>query len=232
MLAFAPMALVLLVTGLSIAGGVLATYAYDADPHPATRLFSGTLTGLLALALVGLGLGLVAGLGLTTVVIASVVVALPLGGLARSGVRARVLADVAVVREAVGGAMRHPTPRLAGATAGIAAVGVALWLIFDHVMVETAGGISTGFVNNLGDLPFHFSLITSFAYGANLPPHDPTYAGTALTYPFLADYLSAMLVVAGASLRASILLPNLLLASCVVGLMVRWTWSLTCNGIA
>jgi hypothetical protein len=121
MLAFAPMALVLL----------LATYTCDADPHPVRR-FSGTLTGLLALVLVGLGLGLVAGLGLATVAKATVVVALPLDGPARSGVRARVLANVAAVREAVAGAARHPTPRLVGAIAALSAVGIALWVIFDH----------------------------------------------------------------------------------------------------
>jgi hypothetical protein len=232
MLVFAPMALVLLVTGLSIAGGVLATYAYDADAYPVTRLFSGTLTGLLAFAVVGLGLGLLEGLDLATVFVAALLVALPLIGLARSSVRSRVLVDVAAVRAAVVRVARHPTPRLVGVVAGLCAVGIALWAVFDHVLIETAGGISTGYVNNLGDLPFHLSLITSFAYGANLPPQDPTYAGTALTYPFLADYLSAMLVVAGASLRESIFVPNLLLGSCLVGLMARWTWSLTRSRLA
>jgi len=232
MLAFAPMALALLVTGFSIAGGALATYSYDVDAPPVSRLFTGTLTGLLVFALVGLGLGLVGGLGPATVVIASVITALPLLGLVRATVRARVRSDVTSLWRALGVAARHRTPGLLACVAGAGAVGLALWLVFDHVVIENAAGISTGYVNNLGDLPFHFQVITSFAYGANLPPQDPTYAGTALTYPFLADYLSAMLVVAGASLRESIFVPNLLLAFCLVGVMVRWTFSLTRSRLA
>jgi hypothetical protein len=232
MLAFAPMALVLLVTGLAIAGGALATYSYDVDAPPVSRLFTGTLTGLLALALVGLGLGLIGGLGPATVVIASVITALPLVGLVRANVRARVRADATSMLRAVGVAARHPTPGLLACVVGAGAGGLALWLVFDRVVIENAAGIATGYVNNLGDLPFHFQVIASFAYGANLPPQDPTYAGTALTYPFLADYLSAMLVVAGASLRESIFVPNLLLGFCLVGVMVRWTLSLTRSRLA
>jgi len=232
MLAFAPMALALLVTGFAIAGGVLATYAYDVDAPPVSRLFTGTLTGLLAWALVGLGLGLAGGLGSATVVISSVVTALPLLGLVRASVRAHVGADMAAMRRALDAAAGHPTPGMLACVTGAGAVGVALWLVLDHVLIQNAGGISTGYVNNLGDLPFHLQVITSFAYGANFPPQDPTYAGTALTYPFLADYLSAMFVAAGASLRDALLLPNFLLGLSLVGVMVRWTHLLTRSRLA
>jgi hypothetical protein len=226
------MALVLLVIGVSIAGGALATYAYDRNAAPVARIVTGTLTGLLALALVGLGLGLVGGLGSITVVVASAVTGLPLLGLLRPDVRGRVRLDVDATWRALGAYARHPTPRLVACIAGIGAVGIALWTVFDHVVIEGPAGISTGYVNNLGDLPFHFQMIASFAYSANLPPQDPTYVGTALTYPFLADYLSAMLLVAGASLRESIFVPNLLLGACLVGLMARWTFALTRNRVA
>ena len=226
------MALMLLVTGFAIAGGVLATYWYDVDALPVSRLFTGALTGLLAFALIGLGLGLVGGLGPVTVVLASVTTALPLVGLVRATVRARVRSDATSAWRALSAATRHPTLGLLACVVGAGAVGLALWLVFDHVVIENAAGISTGYVNNLGDLPFHFQVITSFAYGANLPPQDPTYAGTALTYPFLADYLSAMLVVAGASLRESIFVPNLLLGFCLVGVLARWTFLMTRNRLA
>jgi hypothetical protein len=130
------MALMLFVTGFAIAGGVLATYSYDVDAPPVSRLFTGTLTGLLAFALIGLGLGLVGGPGLATVVIASVVTALPLAGLVRADVRVRVRADVTSVWRALGVAARHPTPGLFACVVGAVAVGVALWLVFDHVVIE------------------------------------------------------------------------------------------------
>jgi hypothetical protein len=54
---------------------------------------------------------------------------------------------------------------------------VLLWKVFDRAVIEDGGGISTGLLNNFGDLPFHISVITSFAFGNNFPPEDPTYAG-------------------------------------------------------
>ena len=113
----------------------------------------------------------------------------------------------------------------------LAAIG-GLYLVFDRTFIVDASGIGTGFVNNLGDQPFHAGLINSFVYGSNLPPTDPMFAGTTLTYPFLADYISALLVAAGASLRSAILVPDFLLALALVGVMVRWTFSLTANRLA
>ena len=55
-------------------------------------------------------------------------------------------------------------------------------------MIERPDGIYTGVLNNFGDLPFHLSVITSFAYGQNFPPEDPTFAGVRFTYPFLTDF--------------------------------------------
>jgi hypothetical protein len=74
-----------------------------------------------------------------------------------------------------------------------------LWKVFSRAVIEDRGGISTGLLNNFGDLPFHLSVITSFAFGNNFPPEDPTYAGVRFTYPFISDFVSAMFVRCGAT---------------------------------
>lgn len=65
------------------------------------------------------------------------------------------------------------------------------------------------------DLPFHLSLISSFAYGYNSrtsKKQTPFYAGAELCYPIVADYFSAILVSCGrASLRVSLAIPTILL---------------------
>ncbi|OHT11166.1 hypothetical protein TRFO_01068 [Tritrichomonas foetus] len=65
------------------------------------------------------------------------------------------------------------------------------------------------------DLPFHMSLVASFAYGANSKNsqmHTPFYAGHILCYPIIPDFFSAVLVGCGnASLRMSIAIPTVLL---------------------
>jgi hypothetical protein len=53
-----------------------------------------------------------------------------------------------------------------------------LWFAFDRVIVENDGTLATGFVNNLGDLPFHIGIVSGFAYGQNYPPENPIFAGS------------------------------------------------------
>jgi hypothetical protein len=96
------------------------------------------------------------------------------------------------------------------------------WQVFDRAVIEDQTGLSTGLLNNFGDLPFHISVITSFAYGNNFPPEDPTYAGVRFTYPFISDFVSAMFLRCGADLRQSMFVENFLLAFSFVGLVHRW----------
>jgi hypothetical protein len=87
-------------------------------------------------------------------------------------------------------------------------------------------------MNNFGDLPFHLSVISSFAYGNNFPPQDPTYAGVRFTYPFLTDFVSAMFVRCGADLRQSMFLENFVVAFAFVGLLHRWALEMLRDKIA
>jgi hypothetical protein len=86
--------------------------------------------------------------------------------------------------------------------------------------------------NNYGDLPFHLSIITGFTDGSNFPPEDPTWAGARFTYPFIADFVAACFVRAGASLRQAILLENWVLAVALVGLLHRFALRLTRDWLA
>jgi hypothetical protein len=104
--------------------------------------------------------------------------------------------------------------------------------VFSRVLFENEGGLYTGFINNLGDLPFHLQVTNSFAQGRNFPPEDPVFAGTPFAYPFMVDFLSAILLCHGYSLRCSLFVPNMLLALSFVILLRRWTIELTDNRLA
>jgi hypothetical protein len=77
-------------------------------------------------------------------------------------------------------------------------------------------------LNNFGDLPFHISVITRFAFGKNFPPEDPTFAGARFTYPFITDFVSAMFVRAGASLHDSMFIENYVVGIGLVGVLHRF----------
>src|SRR5205807_7203664 len=92
---------------------------------------------------------------------------------------------------------------------------------------EKPDGIYIGVANNIGDLPLHMQIISSFTEGHNFPVQDPTYAGVRFTYPFLSDLLTAMLVKAGATIGQGMWWLGMALALAMVGLMQSWTLSLT-----
>ncbi len=99
-------------------------------------------------------------------------------------------------------------------------------------MIELPEGIYTGLLNNFGDLPFHISVVTSFAHGNNYPPQDPTYAWVKFTYPFLTDFISAIFVRCGATIRQAMFLENFVVAVAFVGLLHRWAFVLLRNRLA
>ena len=66
------------------------------------------------------------------------------------------------------------------------------WRLFYRTIIWKKDGMYAGLVNNWGDLPLHLAYITSFVWGNNIPPQDPSFAGEKLVYPFLSDFLSAI----------------------------------------
>ncbi|MCW7080239.1 MAG: hypothetical protein OCU16_03985 [Candidatus Methanospirare jalkutatii] len=82
-----------------------------------------------------------------------------------------------------------------------------------------------------GDYPFHTSIITSFAYGNNIPPVYLQFSGKPMHYPVLMDFLSALLLLS-LDIRTAILLPNVLFQFCLFASLFFLSLRLTGNRIA
>ncbi len=79
------------------------------------------------------------------------------------------------------------------------------------LLVLENGGLYTGVLNAWGDLAWHMANITNFAEGQSAPPENPIFAGNRLTYPFLVNFFSGLLLKLNASYVRSVVLPALLL---------------------
>lgn len=212
--------------------GVIVTYLYDHNASLPVRICTGACTGLAALGLVGFVLASV--IGLNTLSIALTVFLLVL--IAVSAIRDRERREACRSQlkqssQAIQRGLLHLT-KISPLVPFYLIVAVVLWRVFNRGVIEDLTGLSTGVLNNFGDLPFHLSVITSFVFGNNFPPEDPTYAGVKFTYPFLTDFISAIFVQCGASLRQSMLLENFVLALSLVGLIHRWAWELLRDRLA
>jgi len=212
------LALALLVT----LSGTVATYLYDDDASFAARLCAGACVGITALSLLGFVVSSLVGLTGVAVLITAIVCSLPLALLTQPEYLARFQKDLGDVAKAVRRFTSKPDTATVGYVVFYVVTSIVLWQVFSKAMIEDSEGISTGLLNNFGDLPFHLSVITGFAYGNNFPPQDPTYAGVRFTYPFLSDFASAIFVRTGSDLRQSMFLENFILAISFVGLLHRW----------
>jgi hypothetical protein len=226
------MALSLLITLIALLGGTATTYLYDSDSPFAARLCAGAYIGLAALGLVVFVLACFIGLSPLSIAIGVCIVALPLLLLRDPARKRRFIEDYDSMRKALLRALTRPSIEQTGTVLFFAAFAVLMWFVFDRVMFEQAGNIYTGELNNYGDLPFHISVITSFAKGNNFPPEDPTFTGVRFTYPFIADLIAAIFVRVGADLRDAMFLENLVLAVSTVGLLYRFGLVLTRDKLA
>ena len=217
---------------LAAAGGTLATYFYDEDAHPVSRLAAGTATGLAALGLCGFVLASFLGLNAVSLLLSALVVSLPLALLLRADWRARVRFDLRAARRDLGDALNRPSRRTTGLLVSFLFAALVLSLVFARAMFVRGGAVLTGVDNNLGDLPFHLAIISGFLHGENFPPVHPEWAGARLTYPFSVDFVAAMFARAGASLEAALFWENLLLALALVVLLFRFALRLTGDRLA
>src|SRR4051812_22542427 len=224
-----PLAVALLL--LVVLGGAVASYAYDDDAGLISRLAYGAASGLAVLGLVGFAAFQLGSLAVATVV-AAAVVALPLLALASPSFRGRIRSDVQAATASAVAAIRRPTLATVAAVAfGVATI-VFLAVVFDRAMFTRDGSIYTGYVNNLGDLPFHLQVSASFALGHNVAAEDPMYAGTGFTYPYSSDFVAAMLVGLGASFRDALFAQNIALGLALVTLLHRFTSIVTRDRLA
>lgn len=218
---------------LAMAGGTVATYLYEERTAFAPRLCTGTCIGLAALGLVGFTLASLLGLAPLSILLTVFLLSTPAVFVWKNPGRRKLLqSQLALTSHSVRRSLIHPTRAQWGYVGFYLLTAVVLWKVFSRAMIELPEGIYTGALNNFGDLPFHLSVITGFAFGNNFPPEDPTYAGVRFTYPFLTDFVSAIFVRSGASLRDSIFIENFLLAMAFVGLLHRWAWEMLRNRLA
>jgi hypothetical protein len=204
------------------ASGAIVTYLYDEAAPFASRLCAGACIGMAALGLVGFVVSSFLGLTPLTIVLTVAILALPLIALIETRRRNVVMEDLSAASHGIRYAVLHPGKAPLGYIFFYLTIMVVLWQVFSRAMIEVPDGIYTGVLNNFGDLPFHISVITGFAYGNNFPPEDPTYFGVRFTYPFLTDFVSAIFVRCGADLRQSMFIENFVLAVAFVGVLHRW----------
>jgi len=108
-------------------------------------------------------------------------------------------------------ARARSAPRPTAAIAGALALCLALAApILGRVWIEAPdGSLATGTANNLGDVVLHVGIAHAFVHGENLPPDDPIWSGHRLAYPFVPDFASAALIVAGARTGAALAGPSI-----------------------
>src|SRR5438445_5282340 len=206
---------------IAIASGTLLTYPYD-DAPLASRLCSGACIGFAAMALAGFILALLFGLNPYTIGFTAALLLLPALLLKSQSTRNQIDQDINQALKAVSRASSRPDRWAVIYFLFYAGVAIVMWLVFSRALLDKPDGIYTGVLNNYGDLPFHISVITRFAFGQNFPPEDPTFSGVRFTYPFLTVFSSAMFVRCGASLRDSLFIENWFIGVALVGVLHRF----------
>jgi hypothetical protein len=211
---------------VAIIGGTVLTFLFDRTAPRIARVCMGASIGMALMATVGFLLALALGLGAATIILTSVILLLPTLLLVDRERRTLIVRSL------------RPKASVSGSAAGLGylvfylAIAILLAMVFGRAVFERPDGIYTGFTNNLGDLPLHLQVINSFVQGHNLPPEDPTFAGVRFAYPFLVDFLAAMLVRVGAGVIFAMWLQNMVMALAFVGLLHYWTILLTRNRLA
>lgn len=94
-------------------------------------------------------------------------------------------------------------------------VGVYAALNFTTVLFTNEQGGWSGMISAWADYPFHLGLINSFVLRDNFPPQYPVLINSPLTYSFLIDFFTAVLVKNGLGLREGIWFVNIALFFCL-----------------
>lgn len=212
----------LLIALLVTTSGTVATYLYDEEAPIAARFCAGGVLGLAALGLVSFVVASLIGLSGAAVVFSTAICCSPLALLTDPATLKRIREDFDAAGKSTRRFFIRPDFKTVGYVLFYTVVTLVLWRVFSRAVLEDQSGLSTGLLNNFGDLPFHISVITSFAFGNNFPPENPTYAGVNFTYPFISDFVSAVFVRCGADLRSSMFIENFILGISFVGLVHRW----------
>jgi len=216
---------------IAIVGGALLTYLYDGRVSLAARMGTGACTGYALLGSVETFYASVLHQD-RVLILTATIFTLASALLVFRQIRCQVLTNICASADRLRESCRRPGWKEVRYIIFYSLLIMLLWRVFDRVMFESRGEVFTAFVNNLGDLPLHLQVISSFVHGHNFPPEDPTYAGTRFTYPFISDVIAAVFVRCGATLRASMFVENIVLIVALLGVLHRWTWELTKDSMA
>src|SRR5262249_37015829 len=175
---------------IAVVSGTLLTFLYDRTaPFPA-RLCMGACTGMSLLAGIGFLFALGLGLRPLSITLAAFVLLLPFLLLMWGNFGEFVSYRLTLAWQRLSIAF-PPTRATMVNLVFYCGMAILLGMVFGRAAFENAGGIFTGIRNNLGDLPLHLQVISSFTQGQNIPPQDPTFAGVRFAYPFMVDFLTA-----------------------------------------
>jgi len=217
---------------VAMVGGTVATYGFDRGSPAYARLATGCVIGFTTLAFAGFVLALFVGLGAVSLVLAAAISLLPAVLFRSPDIRGAIRRDVAELRDRIVGGFRRPTSATIVTLVYGGSIAIGIWFIADRTFFSTPEGMYIGNVNNLGDLPYHVQISASFAYGQNFPPENPVFAGSGFSYHYIADFLAATFVAAGASLIEGMLIVTLALGISLLVLIHRWVRELTGNAVA
>lgn len=222
------MLIAVLILLTSTAGGMSTTYLYDDDSPIVMRIAAGAVIGMTLFGFTVTLLAFVLGLTVPSVLIAGILSAAPIAVLRQKRPFERALSDIGKLRNSIEEMFTKFEPiRLAGLAAYAGLFGM-LWFFFKRAMLEMRdGGIGTGAVNNLGDLPFHLLVINGFTTGQEFPPDNPIFSGTTLSYPFITDLIVAAYSIVGATVHDAMFLQNMVLIVAIVILMAGFTLKVT-----
>ena len=222
----------LLLAAFAVFGGTVLTYLFDDNASFPARICPGIVIGFTLVAFSGLLLASFLPFNRILSVYVALVCISPAILLARSKFRNAVMRSISESMHGTRRAFGHRPSTALFYLLFYAITFSFLCLAFSRASFVRADGLYTGFSNNVGDLPFHLSIITSFAHSQNFPPDDPTFTGSRFTYPFLADLIAAIFTRAGASPSHAQFLENLVLGLALVGLLHRWTLEMTGDRLA
>src|SRR5215510_10666696 len=211
---------IIFISLLAMANGALLTLPVIEKTQAPTRIAIGSVIGMAALSWIAFLTALTVGLNAISIGVTIGILAI---GLA---IQIRFIG-----RDRIGAASRDFELSPAGVIYYAAWTALLAWL-FARVVMFYPDGMHTAPANNYGDLPFHFSAITSFAYGENLPPQTPIFAGMKFTYPFLIDFLTAFFIRCGAGWPSAFFVENIALALALVRLIETLTLKIFHNTVA
>ncbi|MCO6509719.1 MAG: hypothetical protein J5I65_02915 [Aridibacter famidurans] len=212
-------------------GGAALTYLFAKDEGLLWRLCAGNVIGSVLFFFPAYLLGSFLCLNSAApwiLVVSLLLVSLPLLLLRRKGISAEFRHERDLAKGKVQGATFNKLVRFSY----YAFFAVLFVVFFGRAMIVAGDGIYTGSTQNLGDLPFHLGAIFSFSEGCNFPPQNPSFAGATFSYPFTADFLTAVLVAVGAEVASAMWVQNVVWAFALLVILERFVLKVTGDRLA